>query len=200
MTALELIETIRQIKYSNMTERESLQALSRALRQFAPENKERIAELAGYLPGGYFRHLLNSREDDFRVVLIFWGPRAVSAIHDHGRVSGAVASITGTLHEAKYRILDIKNNRAVLKKLKTRRLRQGNITPILAGDEGQVHLMMNVYHSIAASIHVYLSPVTHYYIYHPRADGTYGMEKRQVQDEQDNAWRMLETRPVLEIF
>ena len=200
MNALQLIETVREIKQGYLPERESLQVLSRALNRFALENKDCILEMAACPPGGYFSHLLNSLEDDFRVALIFWGARAVTHIHDHGQAAGVVAPIFGTLHEAKYQILQSENSRAVLKRMTTRRLRQPDFTSILDTDNGQVHVMMNTTHSMAGTIHVYLSPVEKYHIYRPQPDGAFLLEERSVRIEQDNEWQMLEECQAMEIL
>lgn len=192
MTSLQLIQAVRRIKSRSLPELRCLRALWQTFNEFAASCNETALDLAGCTPGVYTRHLLNSSDDDFLVVLLLWGPGAETSIHDHDSAMGAVMPIIGTIHETKYQLVRQQQHRVRLEMMETVRLDALQLTPILPNDDMQVHLMENACSTAAATLHVYLSPLSEFCTYHPADDGSFIKKRKELRFERDNEWRMLD--------
>jgi len=53
--------------------------------------------------------------------------------------------------------------------------------------------MVNATDTWAATVHIYLTPITDFYIYEPQPDGTYIMVERKLWFDGDNAWQTWQT-------
>lgn len=104
MDVTALIDAVSRTKSQadELTRQEALNRLSAALTEFtASTQNQRFA--AEYRPSGnYTRLLLNSPQDAYQVVLVFWGPGQGSPIHDHDNTIGVVSALTGATKEIKY--------------------------------------------------------------------------------------------------
>ncbi len=192
MNALQLIDTIKTIQTENSTTRDALLASIWPLRQFAICNKTLIETIAECPPGCYRRYLLNGLNDHFRLVLVVWGARAVSPIHNHGDAAGIVLPVFGSIKEAKYQILQQKENKARLRKAEIWHLKAGELTTIEEDADAQAHLMLNEYASPAATIHLYLPAIDEFDIYHPDHLDWFQIERHKESFAAENQWRLLE--------
>lgn len=200
MKALELINAVRDLSSKNLPEIKTLRFLAQALGRFARENRRKIISLVDCLPGAYTSHLLNAREDNFRVVLIFWGAGSKSSIHDHAQTIGAVMPVAGVIHETKYEVVHLAGREAVLSPLATVPLEGASaaaLTPIVPEASTQVHLLANHTNSWAATMHAYLSPLSRFHAFLPNAGGAYTLKEKTAHYERDNEWRRLDNNESL---
>jgi len=193
MKPLELIQAIRMIKRQALAQSTQLAQLRQALIAFVSEPANRQVNLTNTSCGLYTRILLNSFDDDFQIVVVLWGPQSASPIHDHNGTVGAVAALAGHTIEAKYQILRTEAQRAWLQKQETSVLEATYVAPILPDETSQLHDMVNATDTWAATVHIYLTPITDFYIYEPQPDGTYIMVERKLWFDGDNAWQTWQT-------
>ncbi|MFI9630675.1 cysteine dioxygenase [Streptomyces sp. NPDC052042] len=156
-----------------LTRQEITDRLSGALAEFtASVENQRFAEK--YHPSGnYTRLLLNSPEDAYQVVLVFWGPGQGSPIHDHDDTIGAVSALTGETREIKYLLTRHKGECVKLAEVSDFTIAPGQIALILPEDDKQLHLMVNERHHWAATVHIYLTAIRRYRQYEATPDGSF---------------------------
>src|SRR4051812_31929978 len=102
MNHIELIEAVGYAKAQLLSEIESLSSVSDALSEFVSKFSNQPLKIPIITHGLYTRILLSAVEDDFQVVVVFWGPHSKSPIHDHNGTVGAVACLKGMTNETKY--------------------------------------------------------------------------------------------------
>lgn len=188
MTPLELIDKVRLIQARDEPEQASFAVLSETLSAFVREPANRRMEFPRATTGLYTRLLLNDPSDPFQIVLVLWGPGSESPIHDHSSTIGAVGALAGMTYETKYEI-SVRDGAEWLREGQTIRLVDGRITPILPDEANQLHAMVNPRQHWAGTVHVYLTPITEFFIYHRGSDGRFQRERRQLWFDGDNAWR-----------
>ncbi len=190
MNVRQLIKTIQSIRSENSITRDLFSELIWPLRQFVICNKSLIETIAECPPGCSRQYLLNGLEDNFRLVLVIWGARATSPIHDHGNTAGIVLPVFGSIKEAKYQILGQEKGRARLRKTEVCHLKAGELTTI--NDGSQLHLMINEFPALAASVHLYLPAVNEYNLFHPDDADRFHIERQEQSFAVENEWQMLE--------
>ncbi|MEU3712061.1 cysteine dioxygenase [Streptomyces catenulae] len=170
---------------------EIIDRLSRALTAFTTSSaNQRFAE--EYRPSGnYTRLLLNSPQDAYQIVLVFWGPGQGSPVHDHDDTIGVVSALTGRTKEVKYVLAPHGEERVGLTATGEFILAPGRITPILPERDKQLHLMVNEQDHWSATVHVYLTAIHRYRQFTVTPDGTYRAAETQLWfDESDVGRRM----------
>lgn len=192
MDVRQLIESLQSIQLKNSSTQDAVLESTWPLRQFAICNKPLIEEIAECPPGCYRRYLLNAFDDNFRLILVIWGAKAVSPIHSHGDACGIVLPVFGSIKEVKYKVLQQDAKWAHLKKAEICHLKAGELTTIENHDETQVHLMINEYTSLAASVHLYLPAVNDYKVYHSDHSGRFQIDRHNQSFTRENEWRLLE--------
>ncbi|MEU8571552.1 cysteine dioxygenase family protein [Streptomyces pathocidini] len=175
MDVTALIDAVSRTKSQadELTRRQIIDQLSGALAKFttSPEN-QRFAEK--YRPrGNYTRLLLNSPQDAYQLVLVFWGPGKGSPIHDHDETIGVVGALTGETKEIKYAVTRHEGEHVKLARSSEFTIAPGRVTPILPGDDQQLHLMVNEEQHWAATVHVYLTSIHHYRQYEAAPGGAF---------------------------
>lgn len=174
MNIEELIDAVaRTRKTTGRTPDQLVGKLSAALAEFT-STTENQSFAARFSPtGNYMRLLLNRPEDEFQIVLVFWGPGKGSPIHDHDGTIGVVSALTSQVKEVKYRVTDRNESGVSLAEHSNFLITPNKITAILPEDDKQLHLMMNDTGSWAATVHVYLTAIHRYRLYEPRDEGRY---------------------------
>ncbi|MCX4967001.1 cysteine dioxygenase family protein [Streptomyces sp. NBC_00654] len=175
MDVTALIDAVSQTKdkADELSCQEIIDRLSDALARFttSAENQHFAEE---YRPSGnYTRLLLNSPQDAFQVVLVFWGPGKGSPIHDHDDTIGAVSALTGETKEIKYVTTGQVGECVELAEAGEFTIAPGRITPILPEDDKQLHLMVNEKTHWAATVHVYLTAIHRYQMYLAAPGGSF---------------------------
>ncbi|MEW9522157.1 cysteine dioxygenase [Streptomyces tubercidicus] len=193
MDVTALIDAVSRTKSQadELTRQEALERLSDALTEFtASTENQRFA--AQYQPSGnYTRLLLNSPQDAYQVVLVFWGPGQGSPIHDHDNTIGVVSALTGATKEIKYIVTRHEGERVKLIEGTEFTIAPGRITPILPEDDKQLHLMVNEEAHWSATVHVYLNAIHRYRHYTPTPSGAFRTAETQLWfDEWDVGRRM----------
>jgi predicted metal-dependent enzyme (double-stranded beta helix superfamily) len=173
MNHVELTKFIGDIKLRSLPDREALATVVSAISEFVSDPANQPLTLPAMTRGLYTRVLLSAVENNFQIVVVFWGPHSKSPIHDHSGTVGAVACLKGITEETKYRVARTEGSKAYLKALDTIRLTEGLVTPILPDDKKQIHEMANSTSEWTATIHVYLTPIHDFHIYEPLPDGSF---------------------------
>ena len=152
--------TATRLNNGQLTER-----LSETLGAFTgtAENQDFAAQFSP--TGNYMRLLLNSPEDEFQIVLVFWGPGQGSPVHDHDGTVGVVSALTGQVNEIKYQISGRDQSGVTLKEESKFTICPRKITTILPEEGKQLHLMANETQQWAATVHVYLTAINSYRVY-----------------------------------
>ena len=190
MDVAQLVRTVRCIQRVARTEPAKVQMLTTALQAFMGEPRNRHALPYGQVSRGlYTRLLLNAHADPFQIVVVLWGPGSSSPIHDHQGTVGAVALLDGMTCETKYARLGETSAGTRLSCGQTTVLDASTVSPILTDEAGQLHAMHNPSNAWAATVHVYLTPVTDFHIYEPLGDDHYRRIPRQLWFDAENAWR-----------
>lgn len=109
-----------------------------------------LADVAGQLafdPQAYTRVLL-AADDEAELLLMGWLPGQASAIHDHGRSSGAALVLAGEAEEETFELTGDGGAR----RLQARRLRRGDATVERPSD---VHRVLNPTTGLLVTLHAY---------------------------------------------
>jgi predicted metal-dependent enzyme (double-stranded beta helix superfamily) len=188
--AQDLIEAVREVKAATPEAQQSQlsESLAKALASFVSDTRNKLIPELRDTSGSYVRLLLNSAQDDYQVVAVLWGPGTASPIHDHSETVGAVCALLGAPEETKYRRRATGENSFEVGKAGSTLLRPGVASPILPGDETQLHEMANPTQEWAATIHVYLQAIHEYGVYITDLHGQFHREPRQLWFDQEDAW------------
>ncbi len=100
---------------------------------------------------GERKRFLLSKSEEYEVVLMIWGPGAMTPIHDHGGSRSSVEILEGIISE---RFFDKTGPRQIGEKI----LRTGDTSEL--GDGNVVHQMVNVADTFTYSIHMYADPLS----------------------------------------
>ncbi len=100
---------------------------------------------------GERKRFLLSKNEEYEIVLMIWGPGAMTPIHDHGGSSSFVEIIDGAIAE---RFFDRQGPRQIGETI----LRTGDKSELASGDV--VHQMVNIAESFSYSIHLYANPLS----------------------------------------
>ncbi|MFF4407450.1 cysteine dioxygenase [Streptomyces sp. NPDC001262] len=175
MDVTALIDAVSRTKSQadELTHQEVIDQLSAALAKFTTSaENQRFAE--EYRPSGnYTRLLLNSLQDPYQIVLVFWGPGKGSPIHDHDDTTGVVSALTGATKEIKYAVTRHVGACVELAEASEFTIAPGRITPILPEDDKRLHLMVNEGTCWAATVHVYLTAIDRYRQYEATPGGAF---------------------------
>ncbi len=170
----ELIHCVQRTKTRRLGDCDSFMAVQRALLDWVAERPPTglIGDSATQTP--YRRRLLNSPQDDFQIVQVYWAPGQISPIHDHQGVVGAVAALQGHSVEVKYSVTDDAGERVYLRVEEQTELCERVASPIYPDEPGQLHCMRNPSTTEpSVTVHVYLRPVLRFNQYQPQPGGWY---------------------------
>lgn len=175
MDVTALIDAVSRTKSQadELTHQEIIDRLSAALAKFTTSTENQHFAEEYHPSGNYTRLLLNSPQDTYQIVLVFWGPGKGSPIHDHDDTIGAVSALTGETKEIKYTITRHTGERVELAEAGEFTIAPGRITPILPERDKQLHLMVNEEKSWAATVHVYLNAIHRYRQYEVAPGGAF---------------------------
>ncbi|MEU7178669.1 cysteine dioxygenase [Streptomyces celluloflavus] len=175
MDVTALIDAVSRIKNKadELTREETIDQLSGALAEFTTSTPNQHFAEEYHPSGNYTRLLLNSPQDAYQVVLVFWGPGKGSPIHDHDDTIGAVSALTGETREIKYVVTRHEGEWVRLTEAGEFTIAPGRITPILPEDDKQLHLMVNEKAHWAATVHVYLTAIHRYRQYEAAPGGAF---------------------------
>ena len=132
------------------TPEEAIERTARMLVE-APPCWERVRPFVRFDDRGYTRTVL-CRSPRWELVAVGWLPGQRSAIHDHGRSSGAVLAVHGALVERRYLHRD-----GALSPGGTRWIHEGEV---LVEHPGSIHQVENDSRAPAATLHIYLPALT----------------------------------------
>lgn len=202
MNVAELIEEVARTRTATtrLTAKQRAAQLSAVLADFTATAANQ-AFAAQFSPtGNYMRLLLNSPEDEFQIVLVFWGPGQGSPIHDHDGTVGVVSALTGEVSEIKYDVFDRNKHGVTLVEESRFLICPSAITTILPEDGKQLHLMVNETPQWAATVHVYLNAIHRYRVYEPRDGGGHRPVETDLWFDRVNLWQEMPhgSRAILE--
>lgn len=163
-------ESIAQIKSAQLATSDIIKRLEETLRRFADSVDLDSIDQCLDSKALYRRQRLSDVNDDFHIVMALWKPHSSSPIHDHDGTIGAVTTIAGTTIERKYEKVASLGEYCFLDVGDTQVLDRKTVSPILPEHQGaQLHAMHNPYGTWAATLHVYLHPLTTFKLYHAQA-------------------------------
>ena len=152
----------------------TIDCLSEALEEFVAGADVSSVERCFTSKSLYRRQRLSAPEDDFHIVMAIWRPNSSSPIHYHDETTGVVTTLIGTTIERKYEKVAALGQYHYLEAGPAEVLEAKTISPILPESEGaQLHAMHNPYDVWAATLHVYLHPLTQFNLYHAQAGELY---------------------------
>jgi predicted metal-dependent enzyme (double-stranded beta helix superfamily) len=183
MSAGELITAVAAI---SAREELDLEELDRTLHTFVHHTRVPEPETWSETTGRYIRVLLNSPDDPFQIIVVFWPPGARSAIHDHADSSGAVVALFGELIERKYQVEPGVGSTCALARAGEITLAPGRPSAITTEPGMQLHEMVNASHAWAATVHVYLRPIEHFHVYRAAPTGGFVREHRSLWFDYDH--------------
>ncbi|MFE7131823.1 cysteine dioxygenase [Streptomyces sp. NPDC057638] len=174
MDVTALIETVSRTKSQagELTPQQIIDRLSHALTEFTTSARNQDFAAAYQPSGNYTRLLLNSPDDPYQVVLVFWAPGMGSPIHDHADTIGAVSALAGETKEIKYGVRTV-GEAVELTEVSKFTIAPGRIAPILPENDQQLHLMVNEAPHWAATVHVYLTAIHRYRQYEAVPGGAF---------------------------
>jgi predicted metal-dependent enzyme (double-stranded beta helix superfamily) len=168
----DLRHDVRVIQREHLPPTLAVDQLTELLHQFI--SRVKLASIQAFLESEesnsrYHRYQLSAPTDDFQIVLASWKPQSCSPVHDHDEATGAVATLMGSTMETKYKRITNLGQYSLLKSGQTQVLQGRTISPILPGDSDlQLHAMHNSQATWAATLHIYLHPLTIFNVYRPK--------------------------------
>ncbi|MFT3756124.1 MAG: cysteine dioxygenase family protein [Pseudoxanthomonas sp.] len=120
----------------------------------------------------YSRHSLHvSREHDYQLIAMTWGPGQGVPLHDHDGDWCVEGVLQGELDAEEYLLLENDGERFHFRRQRHLRSTIGETTGLLAAQEH--HRIRNPDNAcVAVSLHIYPRPLARFHVYTPILDGT----------------------------
>jgi hypothetical protein len=114
---------------------------------------------------------------------------------DQAALASAVGGVAERLHSPQTALADLarayRRAVAIVPRYAKAHAHMGNAFAVLnrPDEANQLHAMVNPRQHWAGTVHIYLTPITEFFIYHRGSDGRFQRERRQLWFDGDNAWR-----------
>ncbi|NJL22629.1 MAG: hypothetical protein HC895_20340 [Leptolyngbyaceae cyanobacterium SM1_3_5] len=184
-----LRQNIQELKQLNLESAQASYHLANLVKQFTAHNSFEHLLRSRSSNGLYRRHRLTELTDDFHIILATWEPHSCSPIHDHDETIGAVAVVAGQTVETKYRCVAHAERGLCVGSSGNESFANCTVSPILPGDNLQIHQMANQTDALAATLHVYLHALDRFHLYEHHADRQYALIPKQLWFDQDSVDR-----------
>lgn len=175
-----LRQNIKELKQLNLESAQASYHLANLVKQFIAHNSFEHLLGSSSSNGLYRRQRLTESTDDFHIILATWEAHSCSPIHDHDETIGVVAVVAGQTVETKYRSVAGAQRSCLLEEVGTRVLQNCTVSPILPGDNLQIHRMENQTDELAATLHVYLDAIDRFHLYQRDGDRHYELMPKQL--------------------